>query len=215
MSVPGGDKRYTFPALTDAPTALLCLPIPLIPYARQWIGEMQQQHIWQTREDWFAAYQAFAELEEELMAGCMQQLIAEQQRLYRLIDTSLNGTQYTSAGGVVTPALPAVPPASASAPNAMRAHVGRLWHLAENEVTGKTAVAGEGVTGAPALTDDQTARELLRRLTVGVDGNSDPAPVDNLLQALRGTAQATTDRNLTSLIDQVENLLTEIKGKLL
>jgi hypothetical protein len=46
------------------------------------------------------------------MAGCMQQLIDEQQRLYRLWDTALNGTAYTVAGDVISPELPAVPPAS-------------------------------------------------------------------------------------------------------
>ena len=218
MYVPGGDKRYTFPDLTDAPSALLCLPIPLIPFVRRWIGEMQEQPIWKSRDDWFSAYQAFAEIEEMLMAGCMQQLIDEQRRVYRLLDTSLNGTQYTDVGGVITPALPSVPPASANKTNALRAHVSRLWQLAENEVAGVTASADESILGAPALPDSHTVRDLLRRLTAGIDGNSDPAPDDNLLMALRGTAVATADRNvidsnITKLTDLLTRL-TEIRDKL-
>jgi hypothetical protein len=222
MSVPRGDIKYACPDLTDAPAALLCVPIPLIPYVRRFVADMQQQHIWQSREDWFNAYQAFAQLEEELMAGCMQQLITEQQRLYRLWDTALNGTQYELIGDIISPELPTVPPASASAPNALRAHVGRIWQLGENAVAGRTAGAGEGVDGAPALTDDQTARDLLRRLTEGVDGNGNPAPGDNLLVALRGLVEADGDRNvidasggnLFELLDQVEQLLTDIKAAL-
>jgi hypothetical protein len=213
--VPGGDTSYVFPDLTDAQSALLCVPVPLIPYFRQFFAEMQSRSVWRTRSDWYQGYQAFAEIEEELMTGCMQQLINEQQRMYRLWDTALNGTQYAVAGDVISPELPAVPPASTSEPNALRAHVGRLMVLAENATNGTTALAGEGITGAAALEDDQTARQLLRRLITGVDGNGDPAPTDNLLMALRGTAVATTDRNLISLIDQVESLLTDIKGKLL
>jgi hypothetical protein len=183
---------------------------------------MQSHSIWRTRDDWYNGYQAFTELEEQLMAGCMQQLIEEQRRVYRLLDTSFNGTQYSEAGGIISPELPTVPPASTSEPNALRAHVGRLWHLVENATTGTTAVAGEGIDGAPALTDQQTARDLLRRLIKAADGGADPAPADNLLTALRGTTVASSTRNvidsngttLTTLLDQVETLLTEIRDKL-
>ena len=212
--MPGGNHSYVFPDLSSAQSALLCIPVPLIPFFRQYFAEMQKRYLWRTHNDWIGGYQAFAALEEELMAGCIQQLIAEQQRLYRLIDTSMNGTEYTLVGDVVTPALPAVPPASVNATNSLRAHVTRIWQLAENEVAGVTAGPGEGVAGALALPDNQSTRAVLRRLVAGIDGNTTPAPVDNLLQALRGTAAATTDRNLTSLIDQVENLLTEIRDKL-
>jgi hypothetical protein len=227
--VPGGDTSYVFPDLSNAPGALLCVPIPLIPYFRLFFTEMQSRSVWRTRDDWYRAYQSFAELEEQLMAGCMQQLIDEQRRLYRLWDTALNGTIYeimpsvpeSTAAPVITPPIPLVPPASTGETNALRAHVGRLWHLAENSVAGVTAPVDAGVTGAPALTDEQTVRKLLRRLTAGLDGGGD-APADNILVALRGTVQAGTDRNvidagggsLSSLLDQVETLLTEIRDKL-
>jgi hypothetical protein len=195
-----------------------------VPLVGGQLGQLEQRYEWASDADWRAGYQVIAELQEQLFMSlnCVQKLIDEQQRLYRLWDTALNGTQYSEAGGVVTPELPAVPPASASEANAMRAHIGRIWHLAENSVAGQTAAAGEGIAGAPALTDDQTVRQLLRRLIAGLDGNTDPAPVDNLLMALRGTTIASSTRNvidsngatLTTLLDQVETLLTEIRDKL-
>jgi len=216
--VPRDAIKYVCPDLANTPSALLCVPIPLIPHFRQFFGDMQHQSIWQTRDDWFNAYQAFAEIEEMLMAGCMQQLIDEQRRVYRLLDSALNGTQYTDVAGVITPALTSVPSASANTPNALRAHVSRLWQLAENEVAGVTASADESILGAPALPDSHTVRDLLRRLTAGIDGNSEPAPDDNLLMALRGTAVATADRNvIDSNIAKLSDLLTrltEIRDKL-
>jgi hypothetical protein len=116
MSVPRDAIKYVCPDLTNAPSALLCVPIPLIPFFRQFFGDMQHKSIWQSREDWFNAYQAFSELEDELMSGCMQQMITEQQRMYRLLDAALNGTVYevdTPATGttpaIITPAIPDVP----------------------------------------------------------------------------------------------------------
>ena len=212
--------KYTFPLLTDAPGALVCVPIPIIPFFRKLCDEMQERSIWQTRDDWLRAYQAFAEIEEELMAGCIQTLIESNNRLYRLLDTALNGTEYTVdvPTELVIPSIAAVPPISASATNALRAHVGRLLALAENSTSGATYAAGSGVDGAPALEDDQSVRAVIRRLIQGVDGGATPAPDDNLLMALRGTSEATTDRNvIDSNITKLAELLTrltEIRDKL-
>lgn len=176
---------------------------------------MQRRYPWRTREDWYNGYQAFAELEEMLMNGCLQQLLESNNRLYRLLDTALNGTQYSAAGDVITPAIPAVPPDSATATNAMRAHISRMWQLLENDIAGVTAGPNESIVGAPALPDDGTARQLLRRLAVGLDGNGTPAPDDNLLTALRGTAQADTDRNVIDKIAELDLLLAEIRDLLI
>jgi hypothetical protein len=185
---------------------------------RRWFDEMQEHYVWKSPDDWHRAYQIFAELEEQLMAGCLQQLIDEQQRLYRLLDASLNGTQYELVGDVISPALATVPSASTGAPNALRSHVGRLWQLAENTTTGATYAAGAGIDGSPELADDQAVRAVIRRLIEGVDGGATPAPDDNLLMALRGTSVATTDRNVIdrniTKLSELLTRLTEIRDKL-
>jgi hypothetical protein len=216
-----GARKFSFPAglLDDAQDAvLLCIPVPVVPYFRRFFAQMESPYVWKTPEDFQRAYPVFAEIEAQMTASCVSTITTSIDRLYRLLDTSLNGTQYSAqvvnGETVVEPALPAVPPASTNATNALRAHVSRLWQLGENAVAGVTAGPGESIADAPALPDFTTERELLRRLISGVDGNGDPAPADNLLMALRGTAAATTDRNLTSLIDQVETLLGEIREKL-
>jgi hypothetical protein len=218
--VPRGDK-YVFPDITNAQSALLCVPMPLVPFFRRWFDEMQQRYNWQSREDWFSAYQAFAKMESELMSSCLADLITEQQRLYRLLDTSLNGTQYTVTGDLISPALPAVPTSSANATNALRAHISRIWQLLENDIAGITAGPGESIVGAQALPDGDSVRDVLRRLIAGTT-YADPKPADNLLMALRGTVVASTERNviddsgtaIVDLIDQVETLLTQIRDSL-
>ena len=161
------------------------------------------------------------------MGSCIQDLIDSNDRLYRLLDTALNGTEYTATpdgagGSVVSPQIADVPPTSISAPNAMRAHVGRLWHLAESSTSGATYAAGAGVDGTPALSDAVALRAVLRRLIDGLDGGGNDPPADNVLTALRGTSPAGATRNvidtqggsLADLVDQVEALLTEIRDKL-
>ncbi len=209
---------------TNTGDALLCVPAALVPLVGGLLARLEPRYPWSSDADWRAGYQTIVALQEQLFMSlnCVQQLIESNDRIYRLLDASLNGTRYELVGDVISPTVAAVPPASTGAPNALRAHIGRLLALMENATSGMTYAAGTGVDGAPALTDDQTARDLLRRLTKGIDGNTDPAPADNLLMALRGSTEADADRNvidstgttLTNLLDQVETLLTEIRDKL-
>ena len=201
--------------------ALVCVPAALVPLIGGLLGRLEPRYAWASDADWRAGYQTIAALEEQLFMtlNCVQQLIESNNRIYRLLDSSFNGTQYEDVGGgVIVPALDAVPPASVSAPNALRAHVGRLLALTENSTSGATYAADAGIDGAAALTDDQAVRAVLRRLIQGVDGNIDPAPGDNLLKALRGTSEASASRNvIDSNISELNDLLTrltEIRDKL-
>ena len=79
---------------------MICVPTHLIPFFRIFFGAMQERGTWKTREDWIKGYQAFAAIEEQLMACTgIQVLIDEQRRLYRLLDSALNGQLYTATIG--------------------------------------------------------------------------------------------------------------------
>jgi hypothetical protein len=72
----------------------------------------QQRGYWQTETDYQQGYNAFAELQASMTNNCLTELIESNNRLYRLIDASLNGTTYTADGStppVVSPAIPAAP----------------------------------------------------------------------------------------------------------
>jgi hypothetical protein len=81
----------------------------------------------------------------------------------------------------------------------MRAHLGRLWHLAESSVAGVTAPAGAGIAGAPALGDDLSTRETLRALQgilpSGWFGFGDQkATIADLVRAMRADTEAQVER---------------------
>ncbi len=205
---------------TNTGDALLCVPAALVPLVGGLLARLEPRYPWSSDADWRAGYQTIVALQEQLFMSlnCVQQLIESNDRIYRLLDASLNGTRYELVGDVISPTVAAVPPAGTGEPNALRAHVGRLVVLAENATSGTTYAMDAGVNGAPALTDDQDIRTVLRRLIEGIDGNSDPAPTDNLLKALRGTTEASATRNvIDSNISELNDLLTrltEIRDKL-
>ena len=220
----GWGSTHPLAPSTNTGDALVCVPAALVPLLGGLLGRLEPRYAWASEADWRAGYQTIVSLQEQLFMSlnCVQQLIESNDRIYRLLDASLNGTQYELVGDVISPPVAAVPPASTGEPNALRAHVGRLLALAENATSGATYAAGAGVDGAPALDDDQAVRAVLRRITAGMDGGGDAPPTDNLLMALRGTSEATTDRNvidtqggdLGTLLDEVETLLAQIRDKL-
>ncbi len=96
----------------DGAYALLCIPVSFIPFFRRFFEDLQVRQRWQTREDWYQAYQVFATMESQLMSGCLTDLVESNNRLYRLLDSALNGTVYTADGATppaVTPEIPAAP----------------------------------------------------------------------------------------------------------
>jgi hypothetical protein len=178
-----GDDKYTFPNLTNAPTALICVPIPIIPFFRQFFGEMQQRYIWQTRADWLNAYQVFAEIEEDLMGSCVQQLIEGQNRLYRLLDTSLNGVAYTATTDpdtqitTITPDQPVVPTNEVGTAPGLRRQL--------LDMQGTIGGGWFNFGSRPA-----TLADLADSMKGSTDGNK--TQIQNLLDALSAGANAIT-----------------------
>lgn len=68
---------HTFPSEEAADHLLICVPVTLIPFIRYLCQWMQDEQIWESREDWKRGYQAAAELEVSLSGKCMSDLIQE------------------------------------------------------------------------------------------------------------------------------------------
>lgn len=121
------------------------------------LEKYHNRYYWRSDEDYLIGLPGVIRLERALLKDMSASIVYELQRLYRLWDTSLNGTPYAATGQeidglpVVDPPLPAAPPVSTEAANAMRAHLGRLWQLGENAATGAAYAAGAGVVGSPEL----------------------------------------------------------------
>lgn len=123
------------------------------------------------------------------MVNIGSQIVEAIDRLYRLNDSTFNGTQYEVADGVITPPIPAVPPASTGEGNALRAHVGRLWTLAENAHTGATFSQDAGINGGAELPVElswQKRLEAVQGLTGGFFGiGATPTTLTDLLKSSR------------------------------
>jgi len=208
--VPGGDK-YTFPTLTDAPSALVCVPIPVIPFFRRFFSEMQQRNLWQTRDDWLRAYGTFSQIEADMMSGCLQELVESNNRIYRLLDTTLNGAEYTATpdglgGYTVAPEIAPAPSASSPAElpaYGLRPRLERLINLLDNLSTGQLYPEIGPALSAGALDDSIGLRATVRRVTAGLDGGGDVPPGDNVLIALRGEAPGDIQNNVLSRLKRL------------
>ncbi|HEU4328594.1 MAG TPA: hypothetical protein VFS21_35985 [Roseiflexaceae bacterium] len=143
--------------------------------------------------------------------NCLQELTEGQNRLYRLLDTALNGTQYAELpDGEISPAIPAVPPAGTTEANALRAQAARLWQLAENAATAAEFTTS-AIDGGPAL--DETTSWAARLLAVqgtspggwfGVGAK--PVQLLDLLKAGR-VNDADDKSKIGQAIDQVDSAL--------
>jgi hypothetical protein len=154
---------------------------------------------WLSETDYEAGYNAFAEIQAAMANNCLIDLVESNNRLYRLLDSALNGTVYTVDGDLVEPAIPAVPPSSTGAANALRAHVGRLHQLAENAATGAAYSAGSGIDGSPELDYAGSWRARLEAVQgeinagwFGIGGQ--PATLADLVNALRIGSEGDTTR---------------------
>jgi hypothetical protein len=209
MSNPAGIK-YTFPAADSltASAALMCVPVAAIPFLRRFFDEIQQPSRWATREDWYRAYQVFAEMEAELMSGCLTELVEGQNRLYRLLDTALNGTVYSASGDsppVITPAIPAAPPAAdlggvAGMRRSLNAQVGLLRNLAN----GNTFDTDDNQPVEFATTEYLGVQAQLRAMQGTIDAGwfgigGHQATITDIVTALRIGAPAQRDRITSAL----------------
>jgi hypothetical protein len=102
--MPKKEKRhkYEVPLLPDysgCTEAVVCVPSEWIPLIAGHIGRLEQRHEWATDEDWREGLTVVLQIQEHLMT-CLntgiQTIIDEQRRLYRLLDTALNGAAYTA-----------------------------------------------------------------------------------------------------------------------
>ncbi|NTV62574.1 MAG: hypothetical protein HGA65_03425 [Oscillochloris sp.] len=189
--------RYLFPGeLYNAGNySLICVNTAFIPFFRIFFAEMQDRKRWATREDWWRSYQVIAEMEEMLMTGCVTQLIEEQQRLYRLIDSIFNGAIYTATTNqttnitTISPDIPAIP----SFPQDVEAGLRRQLL----DMQGIINAGWFGIGGKPA-----TIADIVNALRVGSAGAK-----TGLLDTLAAILAAAGDT--AEIFHLVESLLAD------
>ena len=216
--------KYTFPVETYGQECIL-VPIDkaLVPLISGALQKFLTLFVWKTSVDHQLGYNAIAEV-LSCMANnsCMQALTELQakqldmaEKTYRLLDAALNGTNYferadfPSGEIVIEPPIPALPIESTEAQNAMRAHLGRLWMIAENVARGAVFPAGAGIENSGALDDERSTRDTVRDLRgtynagwFGIGGTQ--ATIADIVRALR--VGSDTDQGV------VNDALQEILG---
>jgi hypothetical protein len=195
MTLLDENGKFLFPG--DAYNAenytLLCVNTAFIPFFRIFFSEMQEKWHYSTREDWWRSYQVYAEMEESLMGGCVQQLINAQASTYRLIDSIFNGTAYTattdSGTGITTisPDIPTVPA------NVVGIAPGLRKQLLDMQ--GIINAGWFGIGGQPA-----TIADIVNALRVGSAGKK-----ASLLDTLAAILNAAGDT--AQIFTLIENLL--------
>ncbi len=108
---------------------LVCVPLGLVPILCGTLHTLELREAWATDADWVQGYTWITTLQAELMSGCVDRIVESNDRIYRLLDTALNGTAYTATPAespvpdpvpdptkpIILPALPDVPDAGSPA----------------------------------------------------------------------------------------------------
>lgn len=174
----------------------------------------KSRSFWNTDADWQYGVLALNRVQEAILTGT-QTLVDAVDRLYRLMDTALNGAAYTSspnpadpARPIVSPEIPAAPAMDApTAPAALRAQLRRLHQLAENAATGAQFGQNSAMLGTVGLDYNGSWRARLEAVQgeinegwFGIGGQ--PATLADLVNALRvGSGDDTT--RITDAIDAI------------
>lgn len=101
------------------------IDIPLIPFILSMLLDRERKPYW-SAESATDARHALAESGAKIIMGCAKDIIAEQQRLYRLLEGALYGTTYSVSVGlepgaepIYSPPIPLLPPIEFVEPGAL------------------------------------------------------------------------------------------------
>ena len=108
--------KYEFPSGRYGRECIL-LPVDraLIPIISGALDKLLSDGVWKTRADYELGYNAITEVMSNMANNCLSDMVETQRAIYRLLDTALNGREYTDVGGVVLPEIPAAPPVAPAA----------------------------------------------------------------------------------------------------
>lgn len=216
--------KYVFPENYDtAECVLVPINTSLIPFVAGALKIFEQRRTWQTETDYERGYNAFVELQIAMAGKCIQALIDSNDRIYRLLDSALNGTAYTVTPAeepppapapdptrpTIAPAIPDAPPANPPIAPGLRARFERLVSLQDNFNNGRVYGGDLQNPLEPALSNDISMRQQLLNAQgiinagwFGIGGQ--PAKISDIVNALR--IGNSTDQGL------VNDALQEILG---
>lgn len=130
----------TFPEdWRDQPCFLVPVPRPLVPFVGGFMKIAEQRGFWQSEDDFKRGYQAVIEMEECLMATCLDVLLAQNDAIYRLLNTSLRGQEYIVVSDdplVIEPSIEPVVSLGFVDQNSVIGYLDRQAQLVDNTLNG-------------------------------------------------------------------------------
>lgn len=215
--------KYTFPENYDsADCVLVPINVSLIPFIAGALKIYEYRRTWKTEIDYERGYNAFVKVQIDMTGRCIQELIDSNDRIYRLLDAALNGTQYTVTPAeepppapppdptrpTISPAIPTAPPATSAVAPGLRARLERLIALQDNFNNGRVYASDLQNPLESALTNTTSMRQQLLNAQgiinagwFGIGGQ--PAKLSDIVNALR--IGSTTDQGLIN--DTLQEIL--------
>jgi hypothetical protein len=188
--------QYTFPPTYGECCYLVPIDASLVPFISGALMKFQERGVWSSESDYQSGYNAFAELQAAMSGHCITDLVEGQNRIYRLLDTALNGAVYTASGvpPVVTPEIPAVPTADIGVAPGLRAQL-----LAAQGVIN---AGWFGIGGQPA-----TLADLVNAMRIGSDG--DTTRITDAINAIAGDSGLAQTSQAANIFNTISGLVTE------
>lgn len=132
--------KNTFPDdWREQPCFLVSVPRPLVPFVGGLLKIAENRGFWLSEADYLRGYTAVIELEECLMALCLDTLLEQNDALYRLLNTALLGVSYetvTENPLVVTPAIAPHVNLDVHDQDSLIGRIDRLTQLVDNRLAG-------------------------------------------------------------------------------
>lgn len=180
--------KYVFPTNYGEDCVIVAIDKSLVPMIAGALRPFEQRGYWLSDIDYERGYNAIAEIQSDMANNCLAKLIESNDRLYRLLDTALNGTVYSASGATppeITPAIPAAPSAELGAAPGLR----RQLLDAQGIIPG----GWFGIGAAPATTADLVTA---MRAGTGEDVERVTTALDTLIGASSGATIFNTVRGL-------------------
>lgn len=130
----------TFPEdWRDQPCFLVSIPRPLVPYVGGLLKIAENKGFWASDGDFLRGYTAVVELEACLMSTCLDVLLAQNDAMYRLLNTTLLGQEYTVVTEdplVIEPAIEPFVTLDVLNQDSVMGRIDRLTQLVDNRLAG-------------------------------------------------------------------------------
>lgn len=188
--------KYAFPANYGQNAVLVPIDAALVPIVAGALLHFQQRYYWLSEEDFEQGYSAFAELQAAMSGIYIRDLITAVNQVYRLVDTSLNGTAYTAAlDGTVTPAIPAAPTSEVGAAPGLRRQL--------LDAQGEINEGWFGIGGQPA-----TLADLVNALRIGSEG--DTTRITEAIDQIAGDSLLAQGSQASNIFGTVSGLFADV-----